>query len=68
MPVYEIRILNDGDARASLIVEQYHSNDQAAVRAAGQMARCAPFEVWQGIEMIYGMDPRNPGLNLARHS
>lgn len=51
MREYEIRVLSSG--HATLIIEQTHFSDHAAVRAARKYAADRPFEVWRGDDCIY---------------
>ena len=55
MEQYEFRILRD-DGSAALIVAAIHSNDNAAIRSARELARAHKFEVWRGMDCIYGTD------------
>jgi hypothetical protein len=48
---YEIRI-TDGNRHTILAI--VHLNDNAAVRQAERMAEGKPFEVWRGMDCIYG--------------
>jgi hypothetical protein len=50
---YEIRIFKD-QSSLSLIIEQPHFSDQAAIKAARRMALGKPFEVWRDLECITG--------------
>jgi hypothetical protein len=52
---YEIRILGN-DGSASLIVAAIHLNDNAAIRSARILARAHKFEVWRGMNCVYGTD------------
>jgi hypothetical protein len=65
MPMYEIRILNDDHYSASLIMEQHHLSDHAAVRAATKLAGGQWFEVWRGIDCIYGLPSGRAGAARA---
>jgi hypothetical protein len=44
-----------------------HLNDHAAVRAAKKFAGDRSFEVWRGLDCIYGTPkaPANPSLGYA---
>jgi hypothetical protein len=57
---YEIRVLSAG--HAILIIEVRHLSDQAAVRAAKNLAGDRPFEVWRDLDCIYAppKPPRDP--------
>ncbi len=55
MDQYEIRIMRD-DGGTSLIVAAIQLDDNAAIQAARKLARAHKFEVWRGMECIYGMD------------
>ena len=48
---YEFRVLNSG--HATMIIEENHLNDHAAIRSARKYAGDRPFEVWRGSECIY---------------
>ena len=50
---YEIRVLDD-DGRTALILAAIHINDNAAIRSARIVARDHQFEVWRGMDCIYG--------------
>lgn len=54
---YEIRILRS-DGTCSAIIEQIQLNDHAAIRSAQKMARERSFEVWRGLDCIYGASGR----------
>lgn len=56
MQVYEIRFLR-ADHSPATIMEVMHLNDNAAIRAAKKMAEAKPFEVWRGLDCIYGRHP-----------
>ena len=53
MHEYEIRILKP-DHRSSLVIEAMHLHDSAAVRAARKLAEGREFEVWRGLDCVYG--------------
>ena len=55
MDQYEIRIMRD-DGGTSLIVAAIHLDDNAAIQAARILARAHKFEVWRGMDRIYGTD------------
>jgi hypothetical protein len=55
MPEYEIVVLKNDHTGASFIFEQSHADDYAAVRAAAKFAGANLFEVWRGIDCIYGL-------------
>ena len=50
---YEIRILNPDGSTAIIAVEIYLC-DASAIRAAHAMADGLAFEVWRGMDCIYG--------------
>jgi hypothetical protein len=52
MHEYEIRILSEDEAIA--VIEVIHLNDHAAVRAGRKFAGGKAYEVWRGIDCIYG--------------
>jgi hypothetical protein len=51
MREYEIRVLSSG--HTTMITEQTHLSDHAAVRSARKFACDRPFEVWRGADCIY---------------
>ena len=55
MPLYEIRLLKDDHYSSTMIIEQHHIDDHAAVRAAARLAASPWFEVWRDIDCIYGL-------------
>jgi hypothetical protein len=57
---YEIRILNEG--RTQAVIEVTHLSDHAAIRAAQKYAGGKSFEVWRGLDCVYGAggNPRTP--------
>ena len=55
MDEYEIRILRD-DGSTALIAAGTHLNDNAAIRSARKLARAHKFEVWRGMDCIYGTE------------
>ncbi len=67
MHEYEIRILS---ARHTIaIIEEVHFNDHGAVRSAKKLAGDRHFEVWRGLDCIYGTDgasrePKGGSLSL----
>jgi hypothetical protein len=53
MQEYEIRILH-ADRTTDAVLEVRHLNDNAAIRSARKIAEARPFEVWRGLDCIYG--------------
>jgi hypothetical protein len=53
MQLYEIRVLRR-DKSTATVIEVMHLNDHAAIRAAARTAGTQPFEVWRGLDCIYG--------------
>jgi hypothetical protein len=53
MHEYEIRILR-ADKTTAIVMEVVHLNDNAAIRTAKNIAEARPFEVWRGLDCIYG--------------
>jgi hypothetical protein len=53
MQVYEIRVLKT-DRSTMAVMEQQFVNDHAAIRSARQFSESQPFEVWRGLDCIYG--------------
>jgi hypothetical protein len=62
---YEIRILR-ADRSTHAVVEVMHISDHAAIRAAQKMAEARPFEVWRGLDCIYGR-PSGPAVSQQPH-
>ena len=50
---YEIRIMGD-DGHATLLLAATHANDNEAIQAAQRIARRRKFEVWKGMDCVYG--------------
>jgi|HubBroStandDraft_5_1064220.scaffolds.fasta_scaffold4025312_1 hypothetical protein len=65
MQVYEIRLLKDDRYSARFIMERMYLNDHAAIRAASQLAKGLPFEVWRGLECVYGLASDRPAIQQA---
>ena len=63
---YDIRVLGD-DGKTALILSEYRTNDHAAVRTAQRIAHGRKFEIWRGMECVYGLDatpvPKPPTPN-----
>ena len=57
MDEYEIRVLNS-NGTCSAIIEQIQLNDHAAIRSGQKMAHGHSFEVWRGLDCIYGASGR----------
>ena len=55
MQEYEIRILR-ADKSTATVIEVMHLNDNAAIRSARATANGHPFEVWRGLDCVYGRD------------
>jgi hypothetical protein len=53
MQEYEMRVLRP-DGGPVLITAEFHLNDSAAVRSAQKLANGHRFEVWRGMDCIYG--------------
>jgi hypothetical protein len=53
MEKYEIHVMDD-DGRTDLILAAIHLNDNAAVRSGQKIAHGHKFEVWRGMDCIYG--------------
>jgi hypothetical protein len=53
MNQFEIRVMDD-DGRTALILAAIHLNDNAAVRSGQIIAHGRKFEVWRGMDCIYG--------------
>jgi hypothetical protein len=53
MEYYEIHILYD-DGKTALVTSASHLNDNAAIRSARKIARTRKFEVWRGMNCVYG--------------
>jgi hypothetical protein len=54
MHEYEIRILRD-DLSTAFIIERTHLNNNAAIRSAQKLAGRRRFEIWSGLDCIYGV-------------
>ena len=63
---YEIRVLSSGHLVA--IIEQTYLNDHAAVRAARKYAGNRSFEVWRGVDCIYGRQHQKLPEPISRSS
>jgi hypothetical protein len=50
---YEIRILNP-DGSAAIITAEIHLTDASAIRSGRALADGLQFEVWHGMDCIYG--------------
>ena len=61
MREYEIRILR-ADKATDVIMRMVHLTDHAAIRAAKKLAEARPFEVWRGMDCIYGGHSAEPPL------
>ncbi|HEY2007645.1 MAG TPA: hypothetical protein VGH23_01555 [Rhizomicrobium sp.] len=53
MHEYEIRIFHD-DGRTAIVLAGTQLNDNAAVRYAKKAAGARKFEVWRGLDCVYG--------------
>lgn len=53
MQEYEIRILR-ADGGTATVFEGIYLSDHSAIRAAKRMAEERRFEVWRGMDCIYG--------------
>jgi hypothetical protein len=53
MHEYEIRIFK-WDRTPYALIEVIHLNDHAAIRQARKIAKARPFEVWRGLNCVYG--------------
>ena len=62
MPEYEIRILNADRHTSSVILEQSHGDDRAAIGAAAKLAKGAQFEVWRDLECLHGLRSSRPSM------
>jgi hypothetical protein len=60
MPEYEIRLLNDDRYSVAKIHERMLMDDESAISAAARLADGAPFEVWRGLDCIYGLASPRP--------
>jgi hypothetical protein len=57
MHEYEIRIFRSPGS-AAIISAEIQLNDNAAIRSARKLAEGRTFEVWRGMNCIYGLDSR----------
>jgi hypothetical protein len=64
MHEYEIRVLR-ADRSTIAVMEVIHLNDNAAIRAADRIAGTMPFEVWRGLNCIYGGHLTEPSLRWS---
>jgi hypothetical protein len=55
MQEYEIRILR-ADRSTAAVIEVTHLNDGAAIQSARRIADARPFEVWRGLDCVYGRE------------
>lgn len=66
MHQYEIRILHD-DGRTAIVLAGMQLNDNAAIRYAEKAAGARKFEVWCGLDCVYGTGlapiPQTPSPN-----
>jgi hypothetical protein len=60
MPEYEIRLLNDDRYSVAKIHERMLMDDESAISTAVRLADGAPFEVWRGLDCIYGLASARP--------
>jgi hypothetical protein len=49
---YEIRVLSAG--HTITVIEEFHFSDHSAVRSAKKFAGNQPFELWRGLDRVYG--------------
>jgi hypothetical protein len=66
MQEYEIRILNTV-GRTDTVFEGTYISDHSAIRAAQRMSESRPFEVWRGLDCIYGRN-KSPASPMDRSS
>ena len=59
MREYEIRILR-ADRTTDIVFEVAHLTDNAAISAAKKFAEARPFEVWRGLDFVYGSQTETP--------
>ena len=59
MHEYELRILN-ANRTTDLVIEVAHINDNAAIRQGRKIAEGRPFEVWRGLDCVYGTHKEAP--------
>jgi hypothetical protein len=60
MHEYEIRVLSAG--HTVMIMEEVQLSDHAAIRSGKKIAADRPFEVWRGLDCIYGRPVSGVGL------
>lgn len=53
--VYVIRVLDD-DGKTSLIASEVRLNDSMAIHSAQEISGRYKFEVWRGMECVYGAE------------
>ena len=55
MQVYEVRVF-DENGKTQLIAAEVGLNDNAAIRSGRAIAAGKHFEVWRGMDCIYGLE------------
>ena len=65
MQSYEIRVLED-DGKTSLIASEVQLSDSAAIRSGKGISAGRKFEVWRGMDCIYGVDLAPPPVPPVR--
>ena len=51
---YEFRVLNEDHTECS-VTEEIHLDNYSAIRSARRLAVGRPFQVWLGLECIFGI-------------
>ena len=55
MPAYEICVLKDDRYSPATTHQRILLDDEAAISQAARLAGAAPFEVWCGLDCIWGL-------------
>lgn len=55
MPAYEICVLKDDRYSAAAVHQRILLDDDAAISQGQRLAGSAPFEVWRGLDCVWGL-------------
>jgi len=55
MPAYEICVLKDDRYSAAATHQRILLDDEAAISQGQRLAGSAPFEVWRGLDCVWGL-------------
>ena len=64
MQIYQIRVLED-DGKTALIASEVQFDDSTATQFGKGVAAGRKFEVWRGMDCIYGPSPNTGLLDLS---